>query len=459
MRVTLPSVAGPIGVSNEPISPGTVERWNSLPVWGKFLSAVGFVALMTVLQLTRQVGAPATDTIWAEDGRVFLTDALAGNSPLLVFSPLAGYMHLVPRTLAAFAALLPVGAAAVVFAVGPALIVSSLALYTYGALRELLPSLSARVAIATLVALLPAGATESANNAANLHFYLVLGGFVALLHHPRSLGGTLAGSAFAFIAATSDPRTALLVPLAGWVLYRGSRNRRIIALTLLAGLVVQAAVVIASFGFGTDPTTRLSAPQFQESSVGHVPVLYGVRVVSHLFLGDRWILPAWERFDGWLAAAGLVVLGLVAVGVGVRRSTRRIGLLILGYSVGYYAFQAMAWGTFRLWPFDGGWAGNSRYLIVPQVLLAIALALLIEDLARDRGGLWRAAFAGFIIVLYTIMALHLRVDIIRSAGPRWSTELAEARRRCEGAAERVVIPITPPWSPDWAVRTDCARIR
>jgi hypothetical protein len=434
------------------------ERSGLIVAGLRYLPGVLFVAVVTILQLTRQAGVPATDSMWAEDGRVFLSDALEGNSIALLFRPLAGYMHLAPRFLAGIAVMLPLGAAAMVFSVGPALIVSCLGLYSISAFRELLPSFWVRVAIGALVALLPASATESANNAANLHFYLVFGAFAALFHQPRSWAGTIIGSAFAFVAATSDPRTALLLPFGIWTLSRGTQYRKVISLALLVGLLLQALVLVASFIYGIDPTTALSQPQFDQSRLDHIPVLYGVRVVSHLIVGDRWIVTAWNGLGNWLAAAGMAGLVAVLVGVVIRPAIRWIGLLMLGYSVAFFAFQAMAWGTSAFWPYGGGWAGNSRYLLVPQLLLVLAAALLLDHLARHRGTGWRGVLVGLFVAVFSIVILHLRVEIVRSTGPRWSTELAHARASCERTGDQVRIPTSPPWSPDWSVRVPCTRI-
>lgn len=426
--------------------------------WVRVSAGFLLAGALVVLQLARQAGIPATDTIWAEDGRVFLTDALEADSNFVLFRPLAGYMHLVPRVLAEIASLLPLEVAAIVFSLGPALIVASLALYSITAFREVLPSLPSRIVLAVLVALLPASATESANNAANLHFYLNFGALAALIHRPRSWPGVLAGSLLAFAAATSDPRAALLVPLGVWVLLKGTRPQRVIAAALGAGLILQAAVVIASFGFGIDPTTALSKPQFGDSSLAHVPLLYGVRVIAHLMLGDRGIVPAWDALGGWLAVGGWVLLAPVVIGVLTHRRIRRMGLVMIAYSFVFFAFQALAWGTFALWPYGGGSTGNTRYVLAPQLLLVVGVALLLNHLVRQHDDRWRFVLAGVFVALLTVSALHLRVEIVRSAGPRWSTELARARANCHTTGGEVSIQTSPSWSPDWSVRVPCSRL-
>ena len=69
---------------------------------------VGFVALSTV-SLLRQSGAPATNTIWAEDGAVFYSEALRHSFFGGLFTPYGGYLQLYPRLAFGLLRFLPVG--------------------------------------------------------------------------------------------------------------------------------------------------------------------------------------------------------------------------------------------------------------------------------------------------------------------------------------------------------------
>jgi len=77
--------------------------------------ASALVALVAGLLLARQAAASAWDTIWAEDGFAFLSDAVSGNALAAVVEPHGGYIHPLPRAAAAVAAVLPLDRAALVF--------------------------------------------------------------------------------------------------------------------------------------------------------------------------------------------------------------------------------------------------------------------------------------------------------------------------------------------------------
>src|SRR5512135_3552357 len=76
--------------------------------------SLSFLALAVLAQLLLTPGAPPWRSLLAEDSGIFYTDAL--NRPVLgaIGRPYEGYMHVVPRLLAEFAAWFPVTAAAVV---------------------------------------------------------------------------------------------------------------------------------------------------------------------------------------------------------------------------------------------------------------------------------------------------------------------------------------------------------
>src|SRR6266516_3366799 len=73
--------------------------------WQGILTGLVAVLAGTVIVVLRQPGAGALDTVWAEDGTVFLADAV-NRSPLdALATSYAGYYHLLPRLLAQVAVL------------------------------------------------------------------------------------------------------------------------------------------------------------------------------------------------------------------------------------------------------------------------------------------------------------------------------------------------------------------
>jgi hypothetical protein len=122
--------------------------------------ASALVALLAGLLLARQAVVSAWDTIWAEDGFAFLSDALSGDALGAVVQPHGGYIHPLPRAAAAVAVVLPLELSPVVLSAAWALIVALLAAFVYAASGEILRSRALRVALATLTALLPAAGSE-----------------------------------------------------------------------------------------------------------------------------------------------------------------------------------------------------------------------------------------------------------------------------------------------------------
>jgi hypothetical protein len=168
----------------------------------------------TAVGLARQPGSGALQTIWAEDGQVFLAQAVALPVDRAFSTLYAGYLHAVPRVLAELAAALPLPVADAVLSGGAALIVAALALLIYRASAGHIRSTVIRAALAGAVVLVPVGQAEVTNNAANLHWFLMFAAFWVLLWRPRHPLALATGALVVFLAGASDPLTILLAPLA-----------------------------------------------------------------------------------------------------------------------------------------------------------------------------------------------------------------------------------------------------
>jgi hypothetical protein len=412
-----------------------------------------WVGLATAVLLVRQAGAPALDTMWAEDGDVFLSAALRRGAFAPLFSPYAGYLNAVPRLAAGFVSVFPLDRAAMLFAAGSAAIVGCLSLYVYRASHGLLTSRWARAFLAGMVVVLPALAWESMNNATNLQWSFIMPCFVALSVVPVTRAQTVAAAVVVLLAAITAPTTLLLAPLAAVRLARRtSRQASIVAGTFLAGAVAQVWMVVVA---GRNP--------FGPASDGlDLPVLYGYRVAGSLLAGE-WILPsAWRGpgpafgYSTLVAAAGLVALAIA------RRPDRRsmIGLAA-GSSVALFCFPVLVRGTSLLIPVDERLDPSigSKWVIGPILLLALALFMGFEP--RGRGaGRWPRSSAIVAVALALAIGvaavIGFRVENGRSRGPGWSAEVAAAVARCRGGASKVSIPIAPP---GWEVEAPCGRLR
>jgi hypothetical protein len=69
--------------------------------------AVAVLCGATLLHLARQRGVPVRNSLWAENGRVFLSDAIR-DFPGTLLDQNGGYIHVVPRLVGGVVAALPV---------------------------------------------------------------------------------------------------------------------------------------------------------------------------------------------------------------------------------------------------------------------------------------------------------------------------------------------------------------
>lgn len=422
-----------------------------------------WVGLATYLQLNRIQGAPAGDTIWAEDGHIFLSDALHGNSVGLLWTGAGHYMHLVPRLLAALAAVLPLRHAASVFAVGSALIVSLLSLYVFTASRSVISSTWGRAALAGIVVVLPAAGFESTSNAANLHYFLMFGAFWALFDRPRSPWGTAAGVAVVLGATMSDPHSALLLPVAAWSFLRSKEQRhRVVPIAFGVGLLVQAIVVFQAVVLGVDAYANQYPFRWSGSDVLLLPPLYGLRVFGPLLVGERLIDNVWRTMSWVFAAISLLfAVGLVVYGV-LREGVRRAApiLVLAAYSAAFFAVPVLTRGTEHIAPVgsDVNLVNGNRYLVVPMLfVLSVAIAVLERPDRWLPPRTWSGIRIAAGLVLGSVVLTNFSITTLRSAGPLWSTKVVAAERTCAtNRSAEVLIQITPivPGF-QWNVRAPC----
>lgn len=442
------------------------RRRRSPPAW---LLALLFIAGATALQLIRQAGTPSFDSMYAEDGRRWIQDALADNSLSTILEPYAGYLHTLPRLLGALAAELPIAWAAPIMAVLSALIVSLLALYVYDATSDWVKSRWGRALIAVSMIMLPAVAFQSLANATNLHYFLFFACFWAVLR-PRQTGARRVCDFAVMLATTlSSSFVLLLAPIALYRLFlhtvRGSRSSApadvVVLLVFLCGVVVQLATVLGE------------SAEIRERPVV-VPALaaiYGLRVIGSVFLGERVMPLLVESADlhleggaGWVlsVATALVVaaLGLYVLG---RRDLKSRWVLAtaLVYSVVMFAAPALGRGMEATLPDAGGYRVLlARYFVIPGMLLvAVVIGLLSDRDPRIAPRSWARLHivALAFLAMATISSLSAWND--RSPGPGWQAQIATARTRCAAGAATVVLQHAPrPYLRRWHVTVPCSRI-
>jgi hypothetical protein len=468
------STGGPVGTASRLVALWHEIRVQELsvvfnstgPRWSWSRRTLGFTAgavlLGTVVEIGRQTGTSPLDSLWAEDGTVFLQQGLHSSLLGAALVPYGGYAQLAPRLLAAVAAALPLPFAAVVLSGGAALVVSGIAVFVYHASAGVIRSTATRVVLAAAVVLVPIAPLELANNAETLHYYLLYGAFWALVWLPNGWRGAAVASAIVAVAALSDPLAILLVPLGfARILTVSGWRQRLPSIAGVIALAIQAAIVIANrdqiargvpLAFGSD----VARP-----SPAEVALLYPLRVVIVPLLGPLTASTLW-RDVGWTAAGigAIMVVGLLANAI--RRpdlQTRWFIVFLVMESAAFFAVSFYLRWRQEMFPIDGslGLGYGSRYTLLPILLLCVAMALVLDQPHpgwSDRT--YRAIRVLAAMAVVFAFGANFAIDNARTQGPSWSAALVTASEQCSAPSPIAVeVPIAPP---GWSVEVPCGRL-
>jgi hypothetical protein len=392
-----------------------------------------FLTLLAVAaQLTRQPGTPAWDSMWQEDGGIFLYSPLADGNGLLhdLFDPYNGYLHWAPRVIAQFASLFPLDQMARLMAGLDTLVVALCSAFIYFASARILRSRWARFAMAAAPILLPAAGFEAAANVTNLHWYLTFAAFWACVQNPRSPRAIAVAAVVVWFAVMSDPSTFAFVPVLLIQMWRDGWRRPsawVLPGVFALGFVLQ--LLLAVLVEGTNP--------YAGSVWSDVPAIYGLRVAGSFLVGDLWIDNFWNKLGDLFAYGSVVVVAAICAYAYLRSRDveRRLFVVVcVVYSVGLFASSAILRGTEGFLDKGAEFSLNgSRYTLLPILLLvAVALVALESPDPRLSPRAWRgvqvavACFAAFIVLN------NFAIPSTRSAGPSWKTGVAAARQKCEG---------------------------
>ena len=426
------------------------ERGPGVKRLAGWAGALAWVAVATALQLVRSPGWALWRSIWAEDGHIFLTDALADPVGSLV-DPHAGYMQFMARLVGSLAAVLPLEDAAATFAITGSLLVSLLSVYVYFSSRSFLGSRWARALLAALFVFASVTAFEVSANGLDLHWYLLFACFLALWSTSESTGDTAVDALVVGLATLSGPLTIVYAPLALRRLRAGTGGRR--------------WIVPGVFGFGAvvQVITTIVAPAAQQRyspfRLVDVPVAYGLRVAGSVLVGDRYLESLWLKFGLLFAAVSLAVVGSVCLYAIARARGPKLTVIVvaLAYSVVLFTASVYLRGTGEVRPPGDSFALNgSRYTVVPVLLLITVLLIVADDPATFGPSRMVWALAGFVALVNVLS--YRSIATVRDNAPDWRTSVEAAERTCEVEGERAVrVPIAPGPPESWYVVVPCER--
>ena len=392
---------------------------------GRGVAAVAAVAVCAAVSLSRQRGPGALDTIWAEDGTIFLQTVLTDASPHRWLDAYAGYMHLAPRMIASVSALFPLEWVSIVLSGGAALAIGAVALIVYGATRQHIPHPAGRGALAGSVVVSPSAGIEVANAAANIHWYLPFAISWIVLRTPGGRFDTAVSAAVLFLAATSHPFACLTLPVLGWRIVRAYRLRdAVLAVALLAGLGLQLVVMFS--GAGDRPLHTLAA------SPSMLAQWYGFHVLETAVFGIGMRDALVASVGTPLSAIACLVLLAYLLAPAARATLRQplLPLTLVSLHAGFYFL-----------PVTLAASSPARYAVTPILLL---YGLIVWGLVNDTSRYRKARQIGACVLLALTTVVDFAPRNLRADGPRWSEELSRAHVVC--GTQRVAsatLPIPP----------------
>lgn len=393
--------------------------------------------------------------IYAEDGALFLADALKYNFPTDFFEPAAGYSTVIMRIGGRFVSIFPLENAAIMGGVFTAICLSILAAGLFQYNNFIGQNFWGRFTLSLSFIFLPLASFSAVGNIANLYIYFMAASAVFLYYHEKTLGEALYKCLILFIAALSLPLTVFLLPIMMHRIYldkKASGYWKILKsdCVFVIGVILQFMfIAITSFGE--------RAPHSPQS----------LFKVIYLYL-ERGIgistIPKWGFVSGtsgdiqyensvFLLHSSQVRLVLVLVVLAILalvfyRNRFGISRVIRG-QLWFIMLLGLIYSVLVGLFFNP----EPRYMIFTSFLTCWLFLLLMESQGNVRV---RNISTTFLII---VLALGLTASIHRSQGPEWKPELAKARQTCMTFRDIPQVQIrTLPMNADWKIVIPCKKL-
>jgi hypothetical protein len=366
----------------------------------------------------------AWNSIWAEDGAVFLTASVdQGFGSLFHFW--AGYLNTVPRIGALIAAALPLSIAPSVMTTYAVAIVGICGATVEALSGAFIERRWVRVGLGLCFGFLPAARVESIANMNNLQFFLVAVSFWPLIAIPRTRGGRRWSVVLLVSTASSTIIGLVLLPLG--LLRVFDRRSRIPAAVFLFVQVLHGLIVLIAH-----PTRQIGGP----ISFAAVEQSFVTNVLAGQFFGGPFYA---------LRERGLTLLAIEIVAVAA------VVLLIAYRPRGVSGQLIVAAGALVL--------SAVTYVAETKTVSRLKLRARRPHLAGTRGQqtsrlAWPLAGVMALAVVLS-WGFSYNVEPYRDGGPRWSASYAAARAGCREGQRTEQLPILPV---GWAVTLPCSAI-
>ncbi len=352
----------------------------------------------------------------------------------VLFRGYAGYLQLPPRLLGGLSTVVPIRQLAVYFAVSAAVVDALLAWFLYWASSGWIKSTWIRIALASLVVLMPALGNENTATITNTIWAFAAIAPWALISKSERPGAVVTRSAVAFLAATATPLVLIYAPL-GLVNACVRRTRAAWIVTCAFGVGLALQIAVASH---TEDTRTVI---FASRQTSKLPPLISIRVFAQYLLSDKGINVVWGYRHVLVVVAPLVVSAIVVfLLLRVENERRLLAVTFVVLAVASFVIPVWERGTNRFveltladaFPFKNAntnYVPADRFVVVPVVLLACAIGVLVARSPLGGSTPFRRV-AEFVVVgqIVLLAVIGFSVTNGRSVAPTWASSLARSYR-------------------------------
>lgn len=176
--------------------------------WEAGVILASFLALAASLQLLRIGPSTALNSLWAEDGTVFLGGALTHGFFDAVTTPYAEYLVVIPRLIGEVGAAVPLHDAPVAMNLAAVLLIAISGAVVWFASSGHIRSPYLRALLVMLTVLCPVSGIEAVASPTNVSWYTTFAVFWLLLWRPATTWGACLGGLLILATGLSDyPKT------------------------------------------------------------------------------------------------------------------------------------------------------------------------------------------------------------------------------------------------------------
>lgn len=417
--------------------------------WEGALVLVSFLALAAVLQLLRIGPSEALNSLWAEDGLVFLEGALRHGFFDAVTMTHAEYLVVIPRLIGEVGTIAPLHDAALAMNLAAVLFIALCGLAVWFASVGQIRSPYLRALLVALTVLCPVSGIEAVASPTNVAWYAAFAVFWLLLWQPATTWGACLSGLLILATGLSTPATLFFVPIAVMraVAIRDRRDALIVGSFGLATVIQIRAMMVTTEQMPGDVWT------------GNILTAFLQRVVDGSILGLELGGSTWADW-GWpflVAIAAVVMVSLVALLLHAS-SSRLFAAIAIATSVAIFLASgySRALGDMLVWRTDVYSTFGGRYAVIPTLLLISAALALVDSRSKPSRGRPIAAIATAAVLLVALVTSFDASGNLGRGGPKWDESLRASTASCEAKnLTEVPVPISPE---GWTITVSCDRL-